>query len=115
MRLGELVFNGQNAFPTMNIAPGTLAGDAVTFTAPGTVGRGADGNKLVGKVLKVESDGVGTVALMGAGFTDIPAVGTLATGLQLLVVDGAGKAKVAAGGKEYLVNAAVAGTANIQL
>ncbi|OLV20214.1 hypothetical protein [Deinococcus marmoris] len=115
MRVNELVFNQQESIVTMNIAPGTVVGDAVAFTAPATVGRGADGDKLAGKVLKIESDGLGTVSLPGSGFTDIPAVGTLATGFQLLVVDGAGKAKVAAGGKEYLVNAVVAGTANIQL
>ncbi|SMB85803.1 hypothetical protein [Deinococcus hopiensis] len=115
MRIADLIFNGQNAFPTMQIDAGTQEGDAVAFTGPGRAGRGANGNPLLGKVLKIEKDGYGTVAIYGAGFTDIPAVGTLATGLQNLVVDGAGKALVGSGGKQLLVNGAAAGVANIQL
>ncbi|WP_309572490.1 hypothetical protein, partial [Deinococcus sp.] len=115
MRKGELVFNGQMAIPTMEIATGTQVGDAVAFTGPAQVGRGADGDPLVGKVLKIEGDNLGTVALLRSGFTDVPTVGTLTTGLQNLVVDGAGKAKVGAAGPKLLVNIAQAGVANIQL
>lgn len=118
MRQGELVFNGQEAFPTMIIAAGTQVGDAVALTAAATAGRGTDGQLLLGKVLKLEADGFGTVAIWGAGFTDIPSVGTLAVGPAVLVVDGAGKAKVAANGVAgpfSLVNIAQNGTANIKL
>ncbi|WP_295818006.1 hypothetical protein [uncultured Deinococcus sp.] len=115
MKLGELVFNQQTSHPTMNLAAGTVIGDAVAHTAAATCGRGADGAPLAGKVLTRESDGVGTVAMEGAGFIDVPTVGTLALGYQLLVVDGAGKAKVGAGGTRCLVNIATNGLANIKL
>ncbi|WP_019584683.1 hypothetical protein [Deinococcus apachensis] len=115
MKYGELVFQGQNAFPTMQLAAGTVVGDCVTHTTTATVGRGADGAPLTGKVLTSESDGLGAVALEGAGFTDIPTVGTLPLGYQTLVVDGAGKAKVGAGGTHVLVNIAKAGLANVKL
>ena len=115
MRKGELVFNGQHSIVTMEIVAGTQAGDAVAFTGSAQVGRGADLAPLAGKVLKVESDGLGTVALPHSGFTDIPTVGTLAVGFQKLVVDGTGKAKVNAAGREYLVVHAIAGTASVQL
>ncbi|GGB69454.1 hypothetical protein [Deinococcus soli (ex Cha et al. 2016)] len=115
MRTGDLSFNGQTSFPAMYIDDGTVVGDAVTHTGPGRVGRGADGQPLVGKVLKIEADRVGTVALEGAGFSDLTTVGTIATGYQTLVVDGAGKVKVGAGGTRLLVNIAQAGAANIKL
>ena len=117
MRKGELVFNRQEAFPTMELDPGTLPGDAVTLTGPARVGRGTDGAPLVGKVLKVESDGLGTVALRGAGFTDIPTAGTLTVGYQVLAVDGAGKAKAGTPGSapHTLINIATAGSANVCL
>lgn len=115
MRTGDLNFNGQTSFPAMYIDDGTQVGDAVTLTGPGRVGRGADGQPLVGKVQKIESDGIGTVALEGAGFTDISTVSTIATGYQTLVVDGAGKVKAGAGGTRLLVNIAQAGQANIKL
>ncbi|GGR62246.1 hypothetical protein GCM10008959_25250 [Deinococcus seoulensis] len=115
MKFGELVFNGQNHYPTMTLANGTEIGDAVAHTGAATAGRGADGDPLLGKVLTKEADGVGTVALEGAGFTDIATVGTLPLGYQTLVVDGAGKAKVGAGGTRVLVNIATNGLANIKL
>lgn len=117
MRQGELVFNGQEHFPTMIIDPGTQVGDAVAHTGPARAGRGTDGQPLLGKVLKMESDGLGTVAVKGAGFADLPSVGTLATGFQVLVVDGLGKAKVGAAGAgpHTLVNIGQAGTANVKL
>lgn len=114
MKDGNLVFLGQNAFPTMHIDAAAAVGDCVAFTATATAGRGVDGNPFLGKVLTKESDGEGTVATGGAGFIDIPTVGTLATGFQLLVVDGAGKAKVGANGTRVLVNIARNGTANIK-
>lgn len=114
MKQGELNFNGQESFPTYYLDEGTQRGDAVTHTDAGTVGRGADGDPLLGKVLTTEKDAVGTVASHGAGFTDIPTVGTLPLGFQLLVVDGAGKAKVGANGTRVLVNIARDGLANVQ-
>lgn len=115
MRHGDIVFNGQQAFVTMELDPGTKVGDAVTHTGPGKAGRGTDGQPLLGKVQQVEYDGLGTVAIQGAGFIDIPAVGTLSTGFQSLVVDGTGKVKVGANGSRHLVNLSVAGLANVRL
>lgn len=114
MKHGNLVFQGQNAFPTMHVEAAAIIGDCVTHTAAATAGRGADGNPFLGKVLTKEADGEGTVATEGAGFIDIPTVGTLALGYQLLVVDGAGKAKVGANGTRVLVNIAQNGIANIK-
>lgn len=115
MKQGELIFQGQNAFPTMTLDAAAQVGDAVAHIGAGAAGRGADGNALLGKVLTKMHDGVGTVAIEDAGFTDIPTVGTLPLGFQLLVVDGAGKAKVGANGTRCLVNIAVDGLANIKL
>lgn len=114
MKQGEFIFLGQTAFPPMAIDAGAVVGDALTHTGPGTAGRGADGAPLLGKLLTLESDGAGTVALTNAGFVDIPTVGTLPTGFQNLVVDGQGRAKVGASGTRVLVNVARDGVANVQ-
>ncbi|MDO4264394.1 MAG: hypothetical protein Q4C67_09365 [Deinococcus sp.] len=115
MRYEELLFNGQNAFPTMQLAVGTEVGDAVTITGQAEVGRGVDGQILVGKVLTKEADGMGAVAIWGAGFTDFATVGVLTAGVQPLVVDGTGKVKVGASGRQVLVVVARDGEAAIQL
>ncbi|RJF74931.1 hypothetical protein D3875_02750 [Deinococcus cavernae] len=115
MRSGDLVFKGQQFHLTKFIDAGAVAGDALTHTGEARVGRGADGAPFVAKCEKVERDGVATVAEGGAGYIDIATVGTLPLGFQTLVVDGAGKVKVGAGGTRCFVNIARDGIANIKI
>lgn len=114
MRYKDLVFKGQQFHLTKYIDAGAKNGQALTQTGEGRVGLGTDGQPFVCKLEKLERDGVGTVAEQGAGYIDIETVGTLPIGYQELVVDGAGKVKVGAGGTRCLVNIAKEGIANIK-
>lgn len=62
----------------IGVAAGT--GLAVTFTADDTVGLCADGDAVIGKLLKVDSDGFCTV--MTDGFTTLPSNGTITRGTK---------------------------------
>ncbi len=104
MRVGQIQFNGIGAdetFPCF-VAAGALEGDAVTGTATaGTVGRGAAGDRLLGKLEKVEPDSVGTVLTEGVITFELN--GALAPGMKQLAVDGAGKIQAGSAGPFYWV------------
>ncbi|UQN10375.1 hypothetical protein [Deinococcus sp. QL22] len=90
--------NDTTSFPTLVIAAGAVVGDAVAYTAEGTVGRGADGDPLFGKVQNIESDRKGLVNTIGSGAQTLTAQAAVPLGPQNLVVDGAGGVKVGAAG-----------------
>lgn len=81
-----------------NIAAGAVAGDAVTLTANGTAGRGADTNPLLGKLNRLEGDAVGNVGTQGR-YEYRRTAAAVALGPVLVVVDGAGLVKTGAGGR----------------
>jgi hypothetical protein len=85
---------------TVKLAAGITAADegkAVTWTAAQTVGLGADGNPLAGKLIKVEGDGYGTIEY--AGFIQVPYIVATTPNTTVnsdVVVDGLGNVKDAA-------------------
>lgn len=81
---------------TSAVASGAVAGDAVTKTAEGTVGRGADTEPLVGRLELVETDGLGTVATRGRFW--YRRAGAALADVADIVVDGAGAVKAGTGG-----------------
>lgn len=103
MLIAGLNLNDTTAFPTLIIAAAAVVGDAVAYTAEGTVGRGADGDALFGKVQNIETDRKGLVNRRGSGVTSLTAQAAIPLGLQKLVVDGAGGVKVGAAGLEVHV------------
>lgn len=105
--------NGTTGGLTFTVAAGAQAGDAVALTAAATVGRGADGIPFVGKLVKIEKDGLGTV--MHQDMVTVPADASLTPGYKSLVVDGLGKVKSAAGGRMGLVIGIQGGMAVIDL
>lgn len=70
-------------------------GKAVAMVGNNEVGLGTDGATFVGKLVRVEKDGVGTVECFGN--VKVPYSGTMALG-KPVVVDGAGKVKDAGTG-----------------
>ncbi len=98
MKFGNVEYSAQRVEGgiTYTIAAGAQEGDAVTLTGTATMGRGADADVFVGKLAKLEADGLGTVEAHGV--ITVPCVAGLAAGWQPLVVDGAGKVKAAAAG-----------------
>lgn len=80
---------------TYKLATGITSADegkAVALTDDSTVGLGSDGDALEGKLLKVESDGYGTVQI--GGFLVLPyKTGVVPTLKGKVVVDGAGNVK----------------------
>lgn len=98
MKFNNVEYGGQNYRGlTYTITAGAVAGDAVTNTAAGTAGRGADGGPLLGKFVVREADNKGTV--QNGGVIVVPWTGAAVFGQQTIVVDGTGKAKVGAGGR----------------
>ncbi len=97
----EYASNGTRGGLTFSIAAGTEEGDAVTLTAPETMGRGAAGAPLCGKFVKLERDRLGTV--MHQDMITVPANPALTTGFKLLVVDGTGAANEGVGGRPGMV------------
>lgn len=95
--------NDTTSFPTLVIAAGAVVGDAVAYTAEGTVGRGADGAPLFGKVQNIEADRKGLVNRQGSGAQTLTAQNAIPLGPQTLVVDGAGGVKVGPGGLQVHV------------
>ena len=99
MKFNGVEFVGQhNTGLTYTIDAGAVIGDAVTTTAAGAAGRGAADAPLRGKLVTLENDAKGTVFCRGV--IVVPWVGAAVFGLQKIGVDGAGKAKVSATGKE---------------
>lgn len=116
MKVNGVEYGGQhNTGLTFTLDAGTAIGDAVTETAAGSAGRGADGNALLGKCVSSESDAKG--AVFTRGVIVVKWGGAAVAGLQKIGVDGTGKAKVTANGKECQVLAvdAAAGLAAIDL
>lgn len=81
-----------------------VADCAVTNTGNETVGLGADGDPLTGKVLLRETDDYVTV--QERGVATLETVTLLTVGLKDLVVNGAGKVKVGVGGLRCRIRAA---------
>jgi hypothetical protein len=72
-------------------------GKAVCVIGNNEVGLGADGNEIVGKLVRVEKDGAAVVQV--GGFVDLPYAAVAAPTLRGRVVgDGTGKVKAAAAG-----------------
>lgn len=82
---------------TVKLANGIVVADegkAVTFVAAQTVGLGSDGDPFVGKLIKVEGDGYGTIEY--AGFIEVPYVVASTPNTTIgsdVVVDGSGNVK----------------------
>lgn len=116
MKIGNVEYGGQRQHQiTYTVAAGAVEGDAVTLTAAGTVGRGADGGAYLGKLIKIEPDGKGTVIC--TGIINQAAVAGETFGYKGLVVDGAGKVKAGAAnaGRQALVIGVVDDMAIIDL
>lgn len=98
MKVNGVEYGGQhNLALTYTLDNGTQIGDAVTATAAGTAGRGAADAPLLGKVMTKEPDSVGAVTRRGV--IVVPWTGAAVFGHQKVGVDGAGKAKVSATGR----------------
>lgn len=109
MRFNGVDYAGQhNTGLTFTLDAGAAIGDAVTQTAAGAAGRGAADAALLGKCVTSEGDGKGTVFTRGV--IVVPWTGAAVFGLQKVGVDGAGKAKVSATGRECQVLGVDAGT-----
>ena len=65
-------------------------GHAVTLTADGTVGLGSSGDPLIGKLLKYDDDGYGSVQYAGYAVFD-GVSGSLPSEKDAVAVNGAGK------------------------
>ncbi|MBZ9752998.1 hypothetical protein K7W42_19350 [Deinococcus sp. HMF7604] len=102
IKIGNVEYAGQhNTGLTFTLDANAVKGDALTQTAAGTAGRGAADAALLGKLVTRESDGLGTVFTRGV--IVVPWTGAAVYGLQKVGVDGTGKAKVSASGKECRV------------
>lgn len=114
MKIGNIEYAGQhNTGLTFVLAAGAVIGDAVTQTAAGEAGRGAADAALLGKVVTSEPDARGTVFTRGV--IVVPWNGAAVFGRQKVGVDGAGKAKVSATGRECQVLGVADGYAAIDL
>lgn len=114
MKLNGIEFAGQhNSALTYALDAGTVRGDAVTQTAAATAGRGATDAPLLGKLETKEGDGLG--AVIKRGVIVVPWAGAAVFGLQKIGVDGAGKAKVSATGRNCEVIGVADGYAAIDL
>lgn len=114
MKINGVEYAGQREHAlTFTLDVGTARGDAVAMTAAGTCGRGADGNPFYGRCISTEADGKGAVS--GVGVVVVPWVGSAVSGLQSLVVNGAGAAKVGANGRSAFVIGVASGFAAIDL
>jgi hypothetical protein len=109
----EYSANGTRGGLTFGVAAGAEEGDAVTLTSAATVGRGAAGAPFVGKLVKIEKDGLGNV--MHQDMVTVPANPALTVGYKLLVVDGAGMVNEGVGGRPGLVIGIQDGMAVIDL
>ena len=97
MKINGVEYGGQhNTGLTFTLDVGAVPGDAVTQTAAGAAGRGADAGVLLGKLVTSETDSKGTVFTRGV--VVVPWTGSAVYGMQTVVVDGAGKAKVGSSG-----------------
>ena len=113
-KFNNVEYAGQhNTGLTFTLDNGAVIGDAVTQTAAGAAGRGAADAPLLGKLVTSESDAKGTVFTRGV--IVVPWTGAAVFGLQKVGVDGAGKAKVSATGKECQVLGVDSGLAAIDL
>ncbi|WP_104992715.1 hypothetical protein [Deinococcus sp. NW-56] len=102
MKFNGVEYAGQhNTGLTFTLDAGAAIGDAVAQTAAGAAGRGAADAPLLGKCVSSEADGKGTVFTRGV--IVVPWTGAAVFGRQKVGVDGAGKAKVAAAGRECQV------------
>ena len=91
-------YKAANALVSVVTASGVAAveGKAVTITGDGEVGFGSNGDTLLGKLDKYESDNYVTV--QDAGYTSIPGVsGSLPSAGNFLVVNGSGAVKASTG------------------
>lgn len=102
IKVNNVEYGGQhNTGLTFTLDANAVPGDAVTQTAAGAAGRGAADAAILGKLVTSESDGKGTVFTRGV--IVVPWTGAAVFGVQKIGVDGAGKAKVSATGKEARV------------
>lgn len=114
MKFNNVEYAGQhNTGLTFTLDAGTVIGDAVTQTAAGAAGRGAADAALLGKAVTSEPDTRGTVFTRGV--IVVPWNGAAVFGRQKVGVDGAGKAKVSATGRECQVLGVADGYAAIDL
>lgn len=80
---------------TFKLAIGTVVADegkAVAVTDKQTAGLGTTGDRLLGKLIKVEGDGYGSVEVSGVLYVPY-LTGTVPTVGSAVVVDGAGNVK----------------------
>lgn len=114
IKFNGIEYAGQhNTGLTYALDVGAVRGDAVTQTAAATAGRGAADAALLGKLETRDSDGLGTV--IKRGVIVVPWTGAAVFGLQKVGVDGAGKAKVSATGRNCDVIGVADGYAAIDL
>lgn len=89
---------------TFKLADGITAkdeGKAVAIVDPQTAGLGSDGAALLGKLIKVEDDGFGSVEISGCLY--VPYDNTAPSIGSSVVVDGAGGVKTSISGGRGLV------------
>ena len=109
-KIGGLMFSGQSANGvSFNVEAAVAEGDAVTTTTTaGTLGRGSDGDEIVGLVDRDEGDNVANVKLRGCGkVVTAKRAGAINSGnpgaAVALAVDGAGLVKAGTGTSEFIV------------
>lgn len=102
MKIGGIEYGGQwGSALSFTLASGAVVGDAVTQTAAGEAGRGADNGELLGMVATKDDDLKGAVLIKGIQV--LPKTGAISAGYVALAVNGAGLVKAGTTQKKFWV------------
>jgi hypothetical protein len=109
MKKDGIEWNGRDyEAVTVNLVAGSVVGDALTAVAgvQGQVGRGTSGDTFLGKLHKIDdADGKGTFQMDGEMSVGYSGTALVPSSVVFLQVDGAGKVKTAATGRQAFVAA----------
>lgn len=117
MKKDGIEWNGRDyCAVTANLVALTVIGDAVTAVAgvQGQAGRGTNGDTFLGKIHQIDpSDGKGTLQLDGEISLQYSGTAPVPSSVTFLQVDGAGKVKTAATGRQVFVAAVDVATTTV--